>query len=197
MSEVARIHQAVLPEAFLAQLGVAVLTQIHAGVLSAPGTIALGARTEGKIAGFVLGTRSTRAMFRHVLRRRAARLAPLLLRETMCRPSILPRILESLRYPARLQPESGRGEGELVALGVLPQLQGQGCGAALVRALGMEFIRQGVRSCKVAVYAANHAGNRFYQRCGFAPEGTFTMYGRPWAVYRLDLSKGPEGPDPD
>lgn len=187
-ADLARLHRQVLPGGFLAGLGVGVLTQIYVGVLSAPGTVTLVARAGGRLGGFVLGTRDTRRMFRHVLGRRAHRLTWLLVREVACRPRLLARVLESLCYPARLAPAASPGDGELVALGVAPELRGCGCGLALVTALSTTLRALGVGACTVSFYDDNDGASGFYKRCGFEPIGQLLMYDRPWSVYRLDLS---------
>lgn len=189
---VVRIHRTVLPDSFLSQLGPRVLAQIYAGAVSAPGTTALALRTGGHICGFVLGTPDMRALFRHVLRRRAAWLVPLLLREVVRRPAILGRVLESPRYPSRVEASAEGSDGELVALGVLPELRGSGCGAALVRALEAAFVRQGVRAYRVSSYDDNEAARSFYEQCGFKRVRTFSMYGRAWATFRIELTGGDE-----
>jgi ribosomal protein S18 acetylase RimI-like enzyme len=184
----------VLPEGFLSQLGLDVLIQIYRGAASAPGTPTLVARASERIGGFVLGTRDTRTLFRHVLWRRAHCLVPLLTGAVMRRPRILGRVLESLRYPARLEPVASRADGELVSLGVAPELRGSGCGLALVEALNAAFRRLGVRAYTVSLYEDNDGARAFYERCGFEPVAKLTIFDRPWAVYRLDLGRAEPGP---
>ena len=186
--QLARLHQLVLPAGFLAQLGVSVLTQIYVGILSAPGTVTLCARVGGQLGGFILGTRDTGRMFRHVLLRRGHRLALLLALEVARRPRILARLLESLGYPARLAPASSPGDGELVALGVAPELRGCGCGLALVNALSSSLRSLRVGAYTVSFYDDNDGASGFYKRCGFEPIGQLVMYERSWSVYRLDVT---------
>ena len=176
-----------LPEGFLHQLGLGVLTEIYAGAISAPGTHLFVARATARIDGFVLGTRNTRGLFRHILRRRAHRLVPILGGIVARRPGILGRVLESLRYPVRVAPVGSHADGELVSLGVAPELRGLGCGVMLVEALNAAFRRSGVRAYTVSLYEDNDGARSFYERCGFRPAARMPMYDRPWAVYRLVL----------
>ena len=80
LEEIARLHCAVLPDGFLAELGPRGLYHIYAGAATAPGSIWLVKRREREIAGFLLATVDTRALFRHIVVRRALCLVPALLR---------------------------------------------------------------------------------------------------------------------
>ncbi len=192
LEEVCRIHCALLPEGFLAQLGPAVLYEIYAGALTAPGVIGLVARHE-RTRGFLLATVDTRVLFRHVLLRRALPLGARLL-GTICRhPGLLGRSLESARYPATLggardDPAYG---AELIAIGVRPECRSLGYATAMVEALNREFRRRGVAAYTVAAYSSNEPAQTFYRKLGFEVLHEFRMYGAAWTRYRLRLGDDP------
>jgi len=161
--EIARIHCAVLPEGFLAQLGPSFLTQIYAAAVTAPATVGLVARDGQEIGGFVLATTDTRALFRHVLLRRGLRLAASLVHAVARRPTLLRQIVESLRYPSKrtLGRRPPGGDAELISIGIRPEHRAKGYGRALVLALNQEFARRGVPAYTVAVYSSSTEANAF------------------------------------
>ncbi len=189
LAEVARVHCAVLAEGFLARLGPVVLTHVYAGALTAPGAVGLVADDGRGVGGFLLATAGTGALFRHILLRRSLALAPLVLRAIVREPGVLGRMVETLRYPARRRPisEPTGGDAELIAIALLPDHRSQGYGRAMVDALNQTFRARGVRSYAVSVYASNARANGFYRDLGFELAHDFSMYGRPWRLYRRRL----------
>jgi ribosomal protein S18 acetylase RimI-like enzyme len=194
VAEAGRIHCAVLPDGLLARLGPGVLSEVYAGALDAPGVVALVVRHDGRLGGFLLATADTRALFRHVLRRRGLRLVPRLLAAVGRRPEVLVRLVESLRYPATLgDGQQAAAEGaELLALAVRPECRSAGYATALVTALDDRFRRTGVDAYSVGVYSSNAGANGLYRRLGFQPAHEFRMFGAAWTRYRRPL--GPIAP---
>jgi len=186
---ISRLHCTVLPDGFLVRLGPAVLSEIYAGALTAPGVIGLVTRDGGSVAAFLLATADTRTLFRHVLRRRAPRLAVRLLGAALRDPRLVPRMLESLRYPATFGDTGPRRlpGAELIAIGVGPEHQAKGCARRLIRRLNAEFAALGVRRYTVAAYSSNEAAGAFYRKLGFERLHEFQMYGRAWSRYELRL----------
>jgi ribosomal protein S18 acetylase RimI-like enzyme len=190
LEDIARIHCAVLPDGFLAELGPRALYHIYAGAATAPGSIWLVRRHQAKIAGFLLATVDTRALFRHIVVRRGIPMVPALLRAGCRRLGLITRMIESLRYPATLEARPDpAGHAELVAIGIRPECRSNGYGTELVQALEGVFARRGVRRYTVAVYSSNHQANAFYQRHGFELMGEFRLYGTRWTRYERRLSQ--------
>lgn len=185
IEQVVSLHVAVLPEGFLPRLGPAVLVQTYAAALDAPETVALVAQSGGEIAGFLLATADTRALFRRALVRRGGRLLLAVVRALVRQPTALWCVLETLRYPARRRAgASGGHDAELISLGVSQRYRSAGYGAALIRALDAEFLSRGIKSYMVSAYADNEHGNAFYGRLGFEFTDGFNLYGRLWTLYR-------------
>ncbi len=191
IQKISRIHCAVLPEGFLAQLGPSVLASIYAAALRAPGAIGLAVRNGPEIGGFLLATTDTRGLFRHVLLRRAFPLVSSLVAVIRRNPKVLRQILESLRYPSRRKVGLGEGpdDAELISIGVLPEHQSKGYAREMILALNKEFSKKGAGSYVVSVYSSNEKAKALYRRMGFEFVREFQMYGKAWTLYRLLLSE--------
>lgn len=73
--------------------------------------------------------------------------------------------------PYRGEPDGGE-VGELYAIYVRPDRIGRGAGRALMDAVRARARERGFRSLRLWVLADNERALRFYERCGFAPDGT-------------------------
>ncbi|MYX35183.1 MULTISPECIES: GNAT family N-acetyltransferase [unclassified Streptomyces] len=73
--------------------------------------------------------------------------------------------------PYRGEPDGGE-VGELYAIYVHPDRIGRGAGRALMDAVRARARERGFRSLRLWVLADNERALRFYDRCGFAPDGT-------------------------
>ena len=187
---IARVHRTAL-QGFLPSLGEAVLAHVYLATCTAPRTVGLVVESGGEVVGFVLATCHTRRLFRHVLFRRGLGLGLAVFRALLRKPGILGKVLETFRYPSRSATPSGRlpDEAELVAIGVLPRHRGRGMATAMVRELGRELSRLGVRTYGVATYASNAEAGHLYRSLGFELVDEFAMYDRTWTRYRIDLSR--------
>jgi ribosomal protein S18 acetylase RimI-like enzyme len=184
-ARVADIHARALAGDFLPSLGVGFLTELYRGILGLGLGFGFATLVDNRVAGFVLASEDTSALFRTVLRRRAIplglRLAPALLR----RPSLVRNIIETFTYP---QHESAVPvSAELVVIAVDTAQRGAGIGAALCSALDADFRRRGITRYKVTVNQSNDGANRFYKRQGFELAHAFTLYGRAWNLYTRTL----------
>src|SRR5437867_5147277 len=167
--QVARVHRTVLADGFLPSLGEGVLAHVYAASATAPLTVALVVESGEEVVGFVLATRDTRRLFRHVLVRRGIGLGIAVFRALLRKPGLVHKVFETFRYPARSATPSGRrpDEAELVAIGVLSRHRGLGWARAMVQELSREFWRLGVRAYGVATYASNAEACGLYESLGF------------------------------
>jgi ribosomal protein S18 acetylase RimI-like enzyme len=170
-----------------------VLVHVYAGALGGPDVIAMVAEVNRELAGFLLATLDTRALFRRIVVRRGARLAGVMLRRALRRPAAIGRILETACYPSRASGDrlsDGEPSAELISIGLAPRYRERGTGRALIAALNQELTRRGVGAYTVSAYADNAQANALYERLGFELTHHFEMYGRRWKAYRFELSGG-------
>jgi ribosomal protein S18 acetylase RimI-like enzyme len=107
----------------------------------------------------------------------------------MVRPSVIKRMIATLRYPAQVGDDLP--SAELLSIVVTPALRGQGAGKALVVATSDEFQRRGIQRYKVAVWDQNERANAFYTSCGFEFTLTREHHGLGMNVYVMDLTGTP------
>ena len=69
-----------------------------------------------------------------------------------------------------------RSVGEILAIYVDPPRWGTGAGRTLMHAALARLAGRDFRSVRLWVLAANHQARRFYERAGFAPDGTSAAY---------------------
>jgi ribosomal protein S18 acetylase RimI-like enzyme len=183
---VAEIHAAALAGDFLPSLGAGFLTELYRGILGLGLGFGFVTLAGDQVAGFVLASDDTSALFRTMLRRRAVplglRLVPALLR----RPALMRSIIETFSYPE--QEGAVPVAAELVVIAVDAAQRSAGMGAALCSALDDEFCRRGITRYKVTVNKGNDGANRFYKRQGFELAHSFTLYRRPWNLYTRTLA---------
>lgn len=210
--EVAALHCAYLPIAFITSLGELFVAAMYRGIAAAPQSCVLIASDgAGRVVGFVAGTASSGAMFRWILPRHGLQL---LFRAAAhaWSPAVVRHATETAAYLLR-QPERAAGRAgdcaadgagtagspvaaELLSIAVGPSARGAGVGRQLV--LGLEaFLRErGCRQYRVATDAEDRGSNAFYQRTGFTLRRSFRHHGRPMneyakAVGGLDGAEGP------
>jgi ribosomal protein S18 acetylase RimI-like enzyme len=184
---VVQVHLEGFPSFFLSQLGPRFLRQLYRGTVADGDGFGLVALDGSAVCGFVSGTAQPAGFYRRLLRRRWWRFALAAVGPVLRRPAIAPRLVRALTMPARVTHEPGRGT--LMSIAVVPRKQGQGVGAALVRAFVAEAVRRGLRQIDLTTDRLdNEAANRFYRHLGFVCAGTSTTpEGRRMNEYVMDL----------
>ena len=198
MGEVAALHRAALPIAFITSLGTPFVRTMYRGIAAAPHSCGIVARAaEGQMAGFVSGTVSNRAMFAWILPRYGIRLLWHAAAQAW-RPAVLRKTAETalylLRRPAAAAPGAG-GAGatvnaELLCIAVAPEFRKCGVGRALVGALEAFLVDYGCAEYRVVTHAEDQASNAFYGRAGFGMRRSFHHHGRPMNEYVKELGRG-------
>lgn len=186
------MHAAGQPGTFLTSLGPAFLRTLYTAIPASPYGFGFAALdpASGEMIGVVAGSTNTSDLFRDIAVRQAWRIAPPIAIRLLRHPALLPKILQTLTYPAA---EVHPGAGELLFIGVRPALRSRGVGAQLYAALLEECRRRGIALLTVLVDASNEGANRFYRRHGFQYDTSQTLYGRRmhfYHVYPLDTRDG-------
>jgi [ribosomal protein S18]-alanine N-acetyltransferase len=74
------------------------------------------------------------------------------------------------------------GQGDVLTIGVRPEMQGRGLGATLLMALLDEAVARGCGEVFLDVRADNDRARRLYERFGFTPVGVRKRYYQPSGV---------------
>ena len=187
--QVARLHAEGISSGFLASLGHGFLPQLYTAIPKCDagfGYVALD--DAGDVQGFIACTESTGRLYKQAMRRRFLQMAWPVMRYAV-RPSVLKRMIATLRYPAEVGDEVPAAE--LLSIVVTPALRGQGAGKALVAAATDEFRRRNVGRYKVAVWDQNDRANAFYKSCGFEFALAREHHGLGMNIYVMDLADTP------
>jgi glycosyltransferase involved in cell wall biosynthesis/ribosomal protein S18 acetylase RimI-like enzyme len=172
----ARLHTAGMPDAFLPTLGHRFLTGLYRALIADAQAVALVAESADGVVGFAAGVASVGGFYRRFARHHAA-VAALAAAPRLVRPSVLRRLLETVRYPA--QAAGGDGplpDAELLSIAVAPEHRTGGTGRALADGVLQGLAERGADEIKVVVGAANRGANRFSARVGFRHAGQLTVH---------------------
>ena len=173
LGAIAELHASRIDEGFLASLGTPFLRRLYARVLHSNDAFIVVDDLDGVTTGFAAGVTDLGSLYRRFIMRDGVaaglRSAPRLLQN-------LPRVLETLRYPAVTDDLPA---AEVLAVAVAADRSGHGVGRSLVRHAIDEFISHGITTAKVVTTADNLAALAMYQACGFvAANGVEVHAGR-------------------
>ena len=183
----ARLHRQGIDTGFLSSLGPMFLRQLYAAIPSCPSGFGFVMEdASGKVQGFVACGESPGKVYKQCLLRRGPMMAFPLIR-FLFRPSVIKRIIQTLRYPAEVGEELP--PAEVLSIAVSPDARGKGVGKALISAALEEFARRGADKVKVAVWAGNKGAIRFYEQCGFSLAAQRRHHGLPMNIYVAELKE--------
>lgn len=185
---IVQIHLQAFPAFFLSVLGRRFLRQLYLGVVEDETGVALIHEMDGIVHGFVAGSLMSARLYGRLIRKRWLRFAAAAAGAVLTRPWIAVRLIRALRKPAA--EEAAIPAALLMSVAVLPQAQGTGIGAQLIKAFCCECVRHGVTKVRLTTDAvANEAANAFYRRLGFSVIRSFTTpEGREMNEYFQDLA---------
>lgn len=168
----ARLHRESLPTAFLPTLGDRFLRRLYGAMTRDADAVALVAEERDRVVGFAAAVPSIATFYRRFVRRQGISSA-LVAAPHLARPSVVRRLIETARYPTRLD---GVPDAELLSIAVDPSCRSRGVGSALARAAARALAEQDVREFKVVVGAENDGANRFYEGLGFRSVGPVALH---------------------
>lgn len=181
----AELHKNAIGTGFLSSLGPAFLCQLYRAIPScSAGFGFVWENPDGQILGFIACAESTGRLYKQSILRRGIPMA-LPLARFLFRPSVIRKLIQTLRYPSQVGEDLPLAE--VLSIAVSPDARGKGVGKALMSAALAEFRRRGISRVKVAVWAENEPANRLYQRCGFRLVRTREHHGLPMNLYAIDV----------
>jgi ribosomal protein S18 acetylase RimI-like enzyme len=183
----AALHASQIDEGFLASLGPRFLGRLYRRVPRVPGSFLLVLETEGRAVGFLAGSVHVRALYKEFLVRDGARAV------FDCAGHLVrsPRhVFETLRHGT----SSERGEAELLAVAVDPEMRGLGGGNTLVEGFLTEVARRGRATADVVVAAGNIPAIALYRRKGFVVVESFELHRGSESLLMRHSGPAPEEP---
>jgi ribosomal protein S18 acetylase RimI-like enzyme len=193
--DAARLHIAGQPGTFLTRLGPDVMTAFYRALPRSPHGFGLAALAtsdnSGQLVGFVSATTSTASLFVEMGTRRAAELAPALVRRAIVDPGVVVQGMQTVAYPFVARGASSQqAAAELLSIMVESEWRSSGVGSLLLHELLAECNRRGIEEIHVTVDEANPGARRFYERHGFTHQRTFVLYGRAMCLYAHSGASG-------
>ncbi|MFP4106087.1 MAG: GNAT family N-acetyltransferase [Phycisphaerae bacterium] len=182
-SEVAELHRQGIDTGFLSSLGKRFLVQLYKAIPSSPSGFGHVYRETGQpVRGFIACSSSTGSLYREALLRRGLLMALPLARH-LVRPSVVKRMLHTLRYPKQT---AELPSAEILSIAVSAEARGLGVGKKLMAAALETFRTRGIEQVRVAVWAGNDRANQFYRSCGFTLSLQTEHHGLPMNIYTID-----------
>jgi ribosomal protein S18 acetylase RimI-like enzyme len=172
LREVALLHAAAIDRGFLSSLGPRFLEEMYRAIDAAPESFLLVEQRDGRVAGFIAGSRDLARVRKGLLRRPlhlAAAMAPVLLR-----PRKLIGAIEALR--AGTSPPPGLPPAELLSLAVNHRYRGRGLAESLYRRLERKFASMGVPAFRIVVGADLAPAHRFYRKMGAVARASMEVH---------------------
>ena len=188
-----RLHREQLSGGFMTSLGPRFLLEVFRNIARSRHGVALLAvadpNGEGRVHGFLLGTTTTRGLYRDFLLRHGFK-AALIAAPRVLRPSPLKKVWETLRYPAS-ESDFDAPEADLLDLAVSDAAKGTGLAQSLFREFVTELERRGHAAFRVTTGGSLTRAHRFYEKQGAVRVGTIEIHeGEPTIVYAYGAGYG-------
>jgi len=166
--QVAEAHVEGISKGFLSTLGVGFLTLLYEAIDKSDDSVLLVSIADGRVVGFVAGTRSIGGVYRMMLGSWPRLLVVLF--PVFFSPRKLRRIIETVMFSRKSGEVSDElPQHELLSISVLKDFRGKGVAENLFKDLVDYFVGQGVASFKIVVGDALGPAHRFYTRMGAVP----------------------------
>jgi ribosomal protein S18 acetylase RimI-like enzyme len=171
----AELHASRIGEGFLSSLGPRFLTRLYRRVALSPNAFAIvvsdGDTDRDRVVAFAAAAADVNRFYKEFLVRDGViaglRSAPRVVRS-------IPRVLETLRYPALT---SELPKAEILAVATDAAAQGRGYGGIALDGATSELERRGCTTAKVVAGAANDSALRMYRRHGFETRAEISVHG--------------------
>ena len=172
VGQIVKVHQDSFPGFFLTFLGTRFMTLLYEDLCNCPSAVLLVARRGGRVVGFAGGVENESSYFASLKQRRAREFARASMIAVARQPTILPRL-----WRARRRDVEGSSVGPpatLLTIGVSPEGQGLGVGAALLNSFTQALRDRGIPVFTLTTDAVdNERAIRFYEAAGMRRVRTF------------------------
>lgn len=184
---VAAIHAEGIFKGFLSSLGVRFLALLYESIDRSTSSALIVVRSEGRIVGFVAGTRGLGPVYRIMLRSWGRLVGAML--PAIFSPKKILRIFETVAFSGK-SPDAGQDlpREELLSISVLAEYRGKGYSEELFRALTAYFKEKGVPRFRIVVGDALEPAHRFYKKMGAKPVSRVEVHkGSGSVIYVFDV----------
>lgn len=173
ITEVSRLHREGIPEGFLSSLGVSFLTLLYQAMAQSENAVLFFALHNGRVAGYISGCTRVKEFFQEFRKKNFFRALSLVVLKVMFCPSVLRKISETSRYPAK---SSYLPPAELLSIVVATEYRGTGLAEQLFKYFCSELKSRGEGFCKVLVSSRNERANSYYRKVGFKLLDSFEVH---------------------
>lgn len=185
VAPVVEMHMTLIKDALFPLLGQGFMEELYLGLLSSPQAICL-VYEEDEVAGFIVGTYSSKGLFGSILRNRGIPLALKSLTFFLRHPSRWSSLLAILKYN-RLTEIPGI-EAEMPYIALRRTERGKGISKALVQEVLKGFQKKGITHVKVTAHQDNKGPNKLLQEMGFEMVRQFDFLGKRNNLYRGEIA---------
>lgn len=182
----AELHATGMAGGFLPSLGPRFLEALYGAMFGSGAARGAAAIDGGQVVGFCYYTDDHRGFFRRTLRHASWRLPLWAALGCARRPRLLLWLVETLRYQGRADVPGV--SAEIYAWAVDARYRRQRVGWRVVDATEAMMQSEGIRVYQHTVYLDNDQAIDFYAKRGHEGVGRFELYGRTWALYRVDFA---------
>jgi ribosomal protein S18 acetylase RimI-like enzyme len=184
--QVAALHRRYIDTGFLSSLGLRFLRRLYRAIPHVPSGFGyVGLRGE-RVAGFIACAEHVETLYRQALSRHGVSMAVALFPQAL-RPSVLRRIIQSLRYPSQIG--GAYPPAEVLSIVVNEAARGTGLAAQLMERAAAEFRVRGIHQVKVLVWNRKTRAKRFYEKSGFRRAGEVPYHDRVLDAYVATLGE--------
>jgi ribosomal protein S18 acetylase RimI-like enzyme len=183
----AELHHQAMQGGFLPSFGPSFLRALYRSMFGSGAARGIAAVEGGEVMGFVYYTDDHASFFRRTLRHHPLPLLWYAGLGLLRRPRLALQLVETIRYQGRA--ELPGVAAEIYAWAMDPRQRHKGLGTAAVDAVEAMMQAEGIRVYKHTVYADNDEAIRWYEWRGHELQSHFELYGRRWALYRVDFEK--------
>jgi ribosomal protein S18 acetylase RimI-like enzyme len=181
---VSSVHRLVFPDYFLSGLGQTAVQCFYSNVIDRPGTDFLSvAEVDGRVVGFVAGTRDSAGLFRKLYRTHFFQLLPGVFRGVFTtrkfrealwsrRASIRVAIRSKVRREEHVSSseEASAASTRLLTIGMMDGYRKMGMSEKLTDHFMGRLANSGVEKVGLSVFRSNKRAIRFYEKTGWTAE---------------------------
>ena len=184
-SRVAELHRAAMGNSLWGRLGLPFLQQLYQAMVDSPWFIGFVYVEGDDVRGFIAGSVDTSKMYRDIARRRFMFLGPAAALVALRAPSVVPKLVETVRYFGVSGAEDVPGESLFCSFE--PQLRGKRVSGHVNKVFFDELAARGHARVKITTETDNEGANRQLLSWGFKDTRRFVFYGKNMVTYVLDL----------